>query len=63
MVNSDKENFNEEEIVVDMKRIITMKNSEKTWVIDGYLWLHCPVCGNEVMDIFVMSAIGRTLES
>lgn len=50
MVNSDKENFNEEEIVVDKKKIITMENSEKTCEIDGYLWLHCPVCGNEVMD-------------
>ena len=30
--------------------MITIENSQKTWVIDGYLWLHCPVCGNEVMD-------------
>lgn len=37
MVNSDKENFNEEEIVANMKRFITMENSQKTWVIDGYL--------------------------
>ena len=27
-----------------------MENSKKTWEVDGYLWLHCPVCGNEVMD-------------
>lgn len=26
------------------------ENSKKTWVIDGYTWLHCPGCGNEVMD-------------
>lgn len=50
MVNSDKENFNEEEIELKMKRSITMENSQKIWEIDGYLQLHCPVCGNEVMD-------------
>ena len=50
MVNSDKENFNEEEIEIEMKRSITIENSQKTWVINGYLWLHCPVCGHEVMD-------------
>ena len=27
-----------------------MDRSKKTWVIDGYLWLNCPVCGTEVMD-------------
>ena len=52
MLTNDKENF--KEIVVKLigmrKRFITMENSQKTWVIDGYLWLHCPVCGNEVMD-------------
>ena len=26
-----------------------MENSKKTWEIDGYLWLHCPVCGTEVI--------------
>lgn len=50
MVISDKENFNEEEIELEMKRSITMENSQKTWEIDGFLWLHCPVCGHEVMD-------------
>ena len=29
---------------------IYMEKSQKTWVIDGYLWLNCPVCGTEVMD-------------
>ena len=37
MVNSDKENFNEEEIELKMKRSITMENSQKIWEIDGYL--------------------------
>lgn len=50
MVNSDKENFNEEEIVVEIKRSITIENSKKTWRIDGDTWLYCPVCGHEVMD-------------
>ena len=50
MVNSDKENFNEEEIAFNKKRSITMENSQKTWAIDGDTWLHCPVCGHEVMD-------------
>ncbi|CYU61384.1 hypothetical protein [Streptococcus suis] len=22
---------------------------QKTWVVDGYVWLHCPVCGRNVM--------------
>lgn len=29
---------------------IYMDRSKSTWEIDGYLWLHCPVCGTEVMD-------------
>ena len=29
---------------------IYMDRSKKTWVIDGEIWLHCPVCGTEVMD-------------
>lgn len=29
--------------------IMTTK-SEKTWVIDGEVWLHCPVCGTDVRD-------------
>ena len=27
-----------------------MENSGKTWEIDGFLWIHCPMCGHEVMD-------------
>ena len=27
-----------------------MDRSQKTWEIDGEIWLHCPVCGTEVMD-------------
>ena len=29
---------------------IYMDKSKETWKIDGFLWLHCPVCGTEVMD-------------
>lgn len=29
---------------------IYMDKSKDTWEIDGYLWLHCPVCATEVMD-------------
>ena len=35
-----------------------MNKSKKTWKIDGYVWLHCPACGHEVMD-FVMSEVGK----
>ena len=27
-----------------------MEKSQKTWEINGEIWLHCPVCGTEVMD-------------
>lgn len=30
--------------------IIMLEKSKKTWIRDGYVWLHCPVCGAEVMD-------------
>ena len=33
-----------------MKRSITMEISQKTWIIDGELWLHYPVYGHEVID-------------
>ena len=32
------------------KRKNDMNESQKTWEIDGEIWLHCPVCGTEVMD-------------
>ena len=35
---------------MNRERGIDMDKSKETWVIDGYLWLHCPVCGTEVMD-------------
>lgn len=27
-----------------------MEKSQKTWEIDGVIWLNCPVCENEVSD-------------
>lgn len=27
-----------------------MEKSVKTWKIDGEVWLHCPVCGHDVID-------------
>lgn len=27
-----------------------MVNSQKTWEINGELWLHCPVCEHDVME-------------
>lgn len=37
-----------------------MDKLKKTWKIDGYVWLHCPVCGYEVMDFdIVMSVVGK----
>ena len=34
-----------------MKGELTMTEKlQKTWIIDGYVWLHCPVCGHDVMD-------------
>ncbi|EMU3365167.1 hypothetical protein LZ092_002141, partial [Neisseria gonorrhoeae] len=33
-----------------------MENSKKTWEIDGEIWLHCPVCGTEVMDYDICDA-------
>ena len=35
---------------MNIERGIEMDKSKEAWVIDGYLWLHCPVCGTEVMD-------------
>ena len=32
------------------KRKNDINESQKTWEIDGEIWLHCPVCGTEVMD-------------
>lgn len=29
---------------------IYMDKSKETWEIDGFIWLHCPVCGTEVID-------------
>lgn len=37
---------------------IIMENSKKTWKIDGYTWLHCPVCGKEVMDYDICDNCG-----
>ena len=35
-----------------------MNKSKKTWKIDGYVWLHCPVCGHEVMDFVICDVWG-----
>ena len=35
-----------------------MENLKKTWVVDGYTWLHCPVCGEEVMDYDICDNCG-----
>ena len=35
-----------------------MENLKKTWVVDGYTWLHCPVCGEEVMDYDICDSCG-----
>lgn len=37
---------------------VAMEDSKKTWKIDGYVWLHCPVCGHEVMDFDICDACG-----
>lgn len=35
-----------------------MKKSQKTWMIDGEIWLNCPVCGNEVRDYDICEKCG-----
>lgn len=37
---------------------VAMEDSKKTWKIDGYVWLHCPVCGHEVMDFDICDVCG-----
>ena len=35
-----------------------MVRSQKTWEIDGELWLNCPVCGAEVKDYDICDKCG-----
>lgn len=35
-----------------------MDKSKKIQKIDGYVWLHCPVCGHEVMDYDICDNCG-----
>lgn len=35
-----------------------MVKSQKTWEIDGELWLNCPVCGAEVKDYDICDRCG-----
>ena len=37
---------------------VAMEDSKKTWKIDGYVWLHCPVYGHEVMDFDICDVCG-----
>jgi len=35
-----------------------MEKPQKTWVINGAVWLNCPVCGTEVMDYDICDNCG-----